>query len=201
MSVMGKARSLLLLPLTLVAMLATGCSLTSATVVVATGGVTCTNMTGMLSFSPPLKTNGDEAESIAISLMATRCTTSGSNISSVTGAETYTTILSPSNACSGILTLRPFTTKVIWNPETIGPSVVHFSEYSFSSDRSGSEVFTLPNPGGTARVTGSFAGSDKGAGSTATAYLGRTLKQLLTACSTNLGLALVPVASGRVTLK
>ncbi len=60
--------------------------------------------------------------------------------------------------------------------------------------------FTFPNPGGTTKVTGSFAGSDHGASSSATVFFDRTAVQLLAACRTS-GLVSMPVTSGRVSLK
>ncbi len=74
------------------------------TATVATGGITCTNITGGLTFSPPLTTTGSSAESTAVRLTAIGCTTSGSNVSSVTDGKATTTISSPSNACNRVLT-------------------------------------------------------------------------------------------------
>ncbi|HLM94975.1 MAG TPA: hypothetical protein VK283_01595 [Acidimicrobiales bacterium] len=60
--------------------------------------------------------------------------------------------------------------------------------------------FTFPNPGGTTKVTGSFAGSDHGAGSSTTVFFNRTAVQLLAACRAS-GLVSIPVTSGHVSLK
>jgi hypothetical protein len=65
----------------------------------------------------------------------------------------------------------------------------------------GDEGFTLPASGGTAKVTGSFAGSDLGATSTAQTFSNQTGKQLLTACGSSAGLASLQVASGTLALK
>jgi hypothetical protein len=59
----------------------------------------------------------------------------------------------------------------------------------------------LPKSGATAKVTGSFAGSDHGAGTTATAFSGETTTQLLGACESSAGLTSIAVTSGSVTLK
>lgn len=202
MVVTREARSVWLLPLAFVALLTAGCGSSSspATATLATGSVTCSNITGGLAFSPPLVTEGDSAESTAISLRASGCTTSGSDVSAVTGGKSATAISSPSNACNRVLTTRSLTLKVTWIPATIRPSLITFSEYGATSSRAGVVGFTFPNPGGTANVTGSFAGSDNGSRSTATVFFNRTAAQLLATCKSS-GLTSIPVTSGRVTLK
>jgi hypothetical protein len=199
MSVLSKSKWAFLLPLALVAILATGCSSNSTPATVATGSVTCTHLTGRLAFSPRLTTRGGTTLSTAIVLKATGCTTSESNVPSVTSGNVTTTISSTSNACNRVLTLRSLTVKATWTPANIRASVISFSEYSLSSSRSGAGGFTFPNPGGTAKVTGSFAGSDNGANSIAVVVFNRTITQLLAACRSS-GLASIPVTSGRVTL-
>jgi hypothetical protein len=200
MSVTQGSRAVFLLPLVLSALLFTGCGSSPARVTVATGGVTCADITGALAFSPPLTANGKSTESTRITLAAARCRTSGSDVAGVTSGHVTSTISSMSNACNRVLTLRSLTIRATWTPATIGPSVITFSEYNLSSSPSGAGGFTFPNPGGTAEVTGSFAGSDGGARSTAAVFFDRTVTQLLAACRSR-GLAAIPVTSGRVTLQ
>jgi hypothetical protein len=207
MSILRCMRLSLVLPLGLVATLAS-CSSgsspsagpTTTAQTLATGGITCTNITGSLTFTPPLTTKGGSAESTAITLSAAGCTTQGSNVSTVTGASGSATITSTTNSCTGLLNSRALTVTMTWTPSSIRDSVVTFSGYGGVTNTSGGEGFKLPNAGGTAKVTGSFAGSDRGAGSTATTYSDQTGTQLLTACGSSAGLPSLHVSSGALTL-
>ncbi|HLN41111.1 MAG TPA: hypothetical protein VK215_01570 [Acidimicrobiales bacterium] len=205
MSKSRQLRSSLLLALGPVAVLAGACSSSPttpvATVVVARGGVTCHNITGSLTFSPSLTTKGGAAETTSITVNAAGCGTSGSNVSRVIKGVGTATLTSTSNSCAGLLNSRPLTIDIAWTPATVHPSIVTFTGYGGASGPSGGEGFTLPKSGATAKVTGSFAGSDHGAGSTATAFSGQTTTQLLTACESSAGLTSIAVTSGSVTLK
>lgn len=209
MSMMRTLRLSLLVPLGVVATLATACSSSSSpsaappttTFTLASGEVTCTNITGALTFSPPLTTKGGSAESTVIALTAAGCSTQGSNVPTVTGAAESTTISSATNSCTGLLTSRALTIHIAWTPSTIRPSVLTFSGYGGTSSSSGDVGFALPSHGGTAKVTGSFSGTDHGAGSTATAISSQTGTQLLAACGSSAGLTSIQVSSGTVTLK
>ena len=172
-----------------------------ATVTVATGGVTCNSITGALTFSPSLTTKGGTAESTSITVNAAGCVTSGSNVSRITRGVGTATLTSTSNSCASLLNSRPLTIDIAWTPATVHQSVLTFSGYGGASGPSGGEGFTLPKSGATAMVTGSFAGADHGAGSTATAFSGQTTTQLLTACESSAGLTSIAVTSGSFTLK
>jgi hypothetical protein len=87
-----------------------------------------------------------------------------------------------------------------WSPATITPSVLDFSGYSITSTPAGNGGFSFPDPGGTAKVTGSFAGSDAGASSTAALYFDPSVAQIQSVCRSS-GLSSLPVTSGTVTLK
>lgn len=216
---MSKVRTpLLLVALGLVAALATSCSsgsgssststsgaaaapTTTTTAAVASGTIACTGITGSLTFSPPLTTKGTAAESTAINLQAAGCTASGSNAPAVTASTATATISSPTSSCTGLLTPRALTITITWSPSTIRPSVLTFSGYGAAMNSSGDEGFTLPTKGGTAKVTGSFAGSDQGASSTAQTFSNQTGTQLLASCGSSAGLASLQVTSGSLALK
>jgi len=132
---------------------------------------------------------------------AAGCVTSGSNVSRITGGVGTVTLNSASNSCASLLNSRPLIIDITWTPATVHQSVLTFSGYGGATGPSGGEGFTLPKPGATAKVTGSFAGADHGAGSTATAFSGQTTAQLLTACESSAGLTSIAVTSGSVTLK
>jgi len=208
MSIMRTMRSPLLVSLALVSISAAACSSSSSpnaspattALTLARGGLSCTTITGSLTFSPPLTTKGVSPESTAIALTATGCTTEGSNVTNVTGGSGSATITSPTNSCTGLLNSRAIKIDLAWTPPTIRQSVLTFSGYAGASS-SGNEGFTLPNAGGTAKVTGSFAGSDHGAGSTAATFSNQTGMQLLTACGSSSGLTSLQVTSGTLILK
>lgn len=174
---------------------------TTTTAAVSSGDVSCTGITGALTFSPPLTTKGSAAESTAVSLRASGCTTTGSSGPAVTASTATATISSTTNSCAGLITSRPLTVTVTWSPSTIRPSVLTFSGYSPVMNSSGQEGFTLPAAGGTAKVSGSFAGSDLGGGSTSQIFSNQTGTQLLTACGSSAGLASLQVTSGSLSLK
>lgn len=186
------------------AVLATACSDTQTTggnsaVQRATGGVTCNAITGGLAFAPPLTATGTSPETATITLKETGCTTSGSNVSEVESGSTTVTLTSLISMCSGVLTLRSVALAIDWSSGAT-PSTVTFSGYSIASTHAGNGGFAFPNPGGTARVAGSFAGSDGGRASTASIYLDPSVAQILTVCQSS-GLASIPVSTGTVTLK
>ena len=166
---------------------------------VATGSVTCTNLTGMFTFTPPLTDAGTSPETIQISLTASGCATTGSSVSQVTSATATATIKSATNGCTSLLTSKPVAVAVAWNPSSIHASVASFSGYAIVADAAGHVGFELPATGGTASVAGSFAGSDNGAKSSAAAYSGFAQTQLLTACGAAGGVPAMPIASGTVT--
>jgi hypothetical protein len=96
-----------------------------------------------------------------------------------------------------VLTSTPATVSVTWDPSSIQPSAVSFSGSSFVF--SGGVAYVLPNAGGTATVTGSFAGSDNGAHSSASINSTMTPAQFLAACSSAAGISSL-AASGTLTL-
>jgi hypothetical protein len=100
-----------------------------------------------------------------------------------------------------LITSRALTINIAWAPATIRPSVLTFSGYGGTTGTSGGEGFKLPNPGGTAKVTGSFSGSDHGASSTAVTLSDQTTTQLLSACGSPTGLTSIQVTSGTVSLQ
>ena len=124
MSTMRTLRLSLLVPLGMVAILGAACSSSpspsaappTTTLTLATGEVTCNNITGSLTFSPPLTTKGGSSESTAIVLTAAGCTTKGSNVSTVTGATESATITSATNSCTGLLTSRALTVNIAGPP-------------------------------------------------------------------------------------
>lgn len=178
----------------------TGTQGTQAGGAVATGSITCTKVTGTITFTPPITGNGSSAESTDISLTVDGCTTTGSNVAQVTGGTATATIKTASSNCSNLLNPQPVSVAVSWSPGSVHASQASFSSDGIVSDSAGHLGFGLPGSGGTATVTGSFAGSDNGAKSSATTYSTLTAAELQSACASPAGVASLTVASGSVTL-
>jgi hypothetical protein len=166
---------------------------------VATGSVTCTNVTGTIAFNPPLTNGGTSPETTSITLTASGCTPTGSSASTVTGGTATATIQSATNGCLSLLTSKPVAVAVAWSPSSIHASVATFSGYAIVTDASSHIGFGLPNSGGTASIAGSFAGADNGAASKATTYSGQTQTTLLAACATAAGVPSLAILNGSVT--
>ena len=164
---------------------------------VAAGTVSCTNVTGTVTFTPPLSNSGTSPETTKISLTASGCTTAGSGASPVTGATASATIQSPTNGCVALTTSKPVAVAVAWSPSSVHASVASFSGYAVVT-QGGDIGFGLPGTGGSATVAGSFAGTDHGAKSTAATYSNLTSTELLTACGTPAGVSSLTIASGTV---
>jgi len=176
-----------------------GCSSSSAATGPATGSVTCNNITGSANFSPPLTLAGSAPDTLTIHLVSTGCTTSGSDVSKVVSGTASTTNTSGTSSCVGLLSSRPISVTIRWDPGTIEPSVVSFGGYS--EDLAGGTGLLFPGTGHSVKVTGSFAGSDKGSGSSAKIFTTANETELLGACQSTAGLPSLPVSSGTLTLK
>jgi hypothetical protein len=122
-------------------------------------------------------------------------------VANVTGGTASATISNTTNSCTSLITSRPLTINITWAPATTHPSVLSFSGYGGTTGTAGGEGFKLPGTGDTAKVTGSFSGSDHGASSTAVAVSGQSTTQLLAACGSAAGLTSIQVTSGTVTLQ
>jgi hypothetical protein len=157
---------------------------------VATGTISC-KLTGTATFSPPLQKGGASAETRTFSVQASDCTTSGSDVSYVAGGTiTGTTHMATNKCVSGLTSVTGGVTATItWSPSSIQPTVATFSGSAIGTNGAGEAGFVLPNPGGTASVTGSFAGSDNGAATTASLYTTMTESQILSTCDASSGLS------------
>jgi hypothetical protein len=145
----------------------------------APGTITCTKVSGTISFKPALtwKTNSVKARA-AISLKLADCTTTKKKRSPNPGRG----VTEPRSAISGtsksnisfpgywpppIFDSAKAVFKTTWSKNGIAPTVTSFS--GFSVYVYGSTVtFAFPETGGTATGTGSYAGSDHGKSSTLT---------------------------------
>jgi len=170
-----------------------------ARVVVATGSVTCTTITGTVTFSPPVRHVGTRPETQTVSIRASHCRTSKSNVARVTGGRLVAAIHRPSNNCSDLLVAESPKSTGTWTPSSVHSTTASFSGFSFVTNGVGDIGFTLPNAGGKARVTGSFAGKDHGARSHATVYLNMTAHQFVAGCLSAAGVAREVIIGGSAT--
>jgi len=169
----------------------------SVTNLVATGSVTCSTLTGVASFSPPLTLTGSAPETTTISLNAGGCTVSNSNAGGVSGGRATVTNNTATSNCTSLLTSRPVKVAVEWTPTTLHPSAVSFSGYAPSKSSAGAgSGFVFPDPGGKASATGSFAGDDGGKSTTVSAFTTEGESQLLGACGSPAGLTSIAISSG-----
>lgn len=168
--------------------------------IVATGSVTCTHVTGSVSFTPAVRHVGSTSETQMITFHASRCITKNSNVKHVTSGTLVVTVHRPSNSCIGLLTTQlPKGSTGTWKPSTIHSTTALFSGFSFVYSKSGDVGFTVPNTGGTAKVTGSFPGKDHGKRSSATVYTNMTPTQFRDACLSSAGLSRQSITSGTAT--
>lgn len=173
--------------------------------VTGTGTLTCTKITGSVTFTPPLKgtTKNTNSETQKYSLTTTGCKTSGgSNIHSVTKGVVSQTIHTTDTSCNGLNygSGSGFNFTAVW---TSTPAAAN-SVIAFSGDTpvvvSGKAGFKFPNPGGTAAVSGSFPGTNAGATSRAEGITAQTPTALLAPCSTATGLKSIKIVKGSLTL-
>ncbi len=183
--------------LALVVPVLAGCSSSSSAAGPATGSITCKSISGSADFNPPLTLAGSAPDTTTIDLTATGCTTSGSNVSTVTSGTATTTNTTGTASCVALLNSRPLTVTVKWDPGTIKPSVVAFSGYQ--STTAGGTGFVFPGQGHTVKVSGSFAGSNGGSGSSASVFTNENTIELLGACK-GAGISSIPISSGTLTL-
>jgi hypothetical protein len=164
------------------------------------GTITCSTLTGTISFSPPLVNGGTANETITGTITVKGCKKlkkatvipkSGSvAITGIGGGSTNDcTSLEGSGSASSIT----FTTK--WSPKTIASSVTTFSGYDTTTAGNGDEGFALPNAVAPPTPSGSTVGSYPDTAATATASTNQTAAQIATSCGSG-GLATLTIANG-----
>ena len=173
--------------------------LTKHKVIVATGSVTCKKVTGSVTFQPAVRHVGTTPETQIVTFRASACSTKGSNVKHVTSGYLTVTVHRPSNSCIGLLSTELPKSTGTWRPSSIHSTTASFSGLAFVYNKVGDEGFTVPNVGGTAKVTGSFAGTDHGKRSTATLYTNMTPAQFRSACLSSTGLSRQAIVSGVAT--
>lgn len=171
----------------------------TASAIVGTGSIVCKQVTGSITYSPADRLGGTTAEVQVFSFRASRCSTTHSNVSHVLGGSVTTTVRRATNSCADLLVSQPSRGSGAWEPSSIHPTTASFSGYTIVTSATGDVGFTVPNTGGRASVSGSFAGKDHGARSTATVYTNMTTAQVETACISLQGLSRQTIISGTAT--
>jgi hypothetical protein len=174
----------------------------------APGTITCTHITGKVTFTPPLTLTGNaNSEVTKTKTTGTGCTVSTGTAPTkgvTTSTITKTTTNNTANSCTALASAQtiPVTEHTVWtHTPLIANSVVKFSGLMPATSASGDAGFTLPNTGGTSSVTGSYPGTDHGKSSTATVYTNMTAAQITTVCESTAGVASLTIASGSAMLK
>ncbi len=196
---MRRGRSLIASTAASVLLVATMVPAHGAAKVVATGSVTCTKITGTITYRPAMHHVGTSTEVQTFSFTATHCTTKGSNVKRVISGTLTTTLHRTTNACATLLASEKASGVGHWKPASLAPTRGIFSGYHVIVAPNGDVGFALPNLGGSAHLTGSFAGRDHGRSSHAALYLAMTGSELLAACNSSAGLSRQTLAGGSVT--
>jgi hypothetical protein len=161
--------------------------------------VTCTTVSGSAKFSPPI-TSSEAAGTTKTTVKATLggCTAVGTPTVTVTsgktsGSFTSTSHVAGTNGCSALagtsVESGSLTTKWKTSPKlTSGSSVTPVTETYGYAASDGHAGFELPKPGDPASGTGSFEGTDGGAGDQSNAESTVTATALLTTCLGKKGL-------------
>ena len=170
-------------------------------VVVATGSVTCSKISGSISFHPAEHHVGTAREKITFVFRASHCVTSGSNVKNVTSGYLSEVVTRPDNACASGLYSQPLHATGTWTAKNLRlrATTGKFSGFDFVCASNGDVGLVIPNKGGSAQITGSFAGSNHGATSTAVSYMNLTATQVRAACLSSQGLSSLKFTGGRVT--
>ena len=169
-------------------------------VTVATGSVTCRKVIGTIGLSPPLHAGGIKPEKMVWRIHVSDCTTTNSNVKHVEGVNMMSIVERPNNACGGVVYSKSVSPSFAWIPKWVHSTSASFSGFSFLKNKAGNEGFTMPNVGGTASVTGSFAGKDRGKRSVITLYTNLSIATFTTARQSKAGLASYRIVSGTATL-
>ena len=169
-------------------------------VTVATGSVTCRRVTGSITLSPPLRAGGVEPERMEWRIHVSSCATTKSSVKRVSGVNIVSIVNRPNNACGGLVYSKAISSTFAWIPKSVHSTSASFSGFSFVKNPAGKEGFTMPNTGGTASVTGSFAGKDHGKRSVVTLYTNLSIADFTKACESKAGLASYHIVSGTASL-
>jgi hypothetical protein len=155
-----------------------------------TGTVTCSTITGSISFKPALKSTGPyTAEKSTAKITLSGCsggvpTPKGGKVTQTLSSATST------NDCTSLATGTSESITVKW--KGVAPSTTAFPPYTTGTDSEGDAGFVLSK--GT--TTGSYPASGT---ASAAVYTNQTEAQILAACGTSAGLKKLTLSQGTST--
>ena len=162
------------------------------------GTVDCSGVTGTVTFNPPLADGGTSTEVALAQVALTGCTGSAAGGSPQSGYGTVT-LVTPANDCSSLESgggVVPANLVVSWSPTTLGTSVIGFPGFALASNAGAG--LTMGGPG--TSVTGSYAGGDAGASTTATGSSSTSPADIAAACGSADGLQSLTIDGGSLSV-
>jgi hypothetical protein len=164
----------------------------------ATGTATCTGLKGSIAFTPHLSSKGDGTTPIkaAVTAKLSGCKGVGATISAGSVSGTLTgapgTKSKPSGTCIGLASgnaKEVGTLTIKWTPSSVPATVLKVASDN-GGTASGHGTFTIPG-NVKSTVSGSFAGTDKGAKDKSLAETTATAASILSSCTK--GIASLPI--------
>lgn len=161
------------------------------------GTVTCSQVTGRVSFEPPLVEGGTASEAATLALTIKGCVAAGGG-TSPTVAHGAGELPMASNTCTNLASRTKAGLDIVisWRPTTDGSTTLSFPGFTPTTGSS----LGLHMGGRHTRVTGSYAGSDRGATSTAAMTFGSSPADVTSACASSTGLKRLKIQAGVLTL-
>jgi hypothetical protein len=192
----------LLLPVVLIGSIGVSGAWAKKAPVAQPGTLTCSTITGTLTFNPPLSATGATSgtETTAIKVAVKGCTSGSATVKPKSGKVSTSQVTNGGNSCTGLA--KPSTTAetltTAWSPKTIAATTISFPGYTpVTSPTVG---FQLGGTGTTGSAGSSYLGSDSGKTSTAKVLTGDTSTQFLATCDKS-GIKTLKITSGTVTLQ
>ena len=183
-----------------------GVASAKTTVNVANDSVTCADVSGTVTFSPPLTLSGGatHSQTTTVSASLKKCGVTGPNAAKVTGGTVSGTIVDPSTtgSCTGLSGASVVTGSLstTWKSKDIlqpgSTSTTTFNQdvgSTYTKGKNSYGLFEIPGAGGTIGVSGDFTGSNGGATSSIEAQTKDTDAQIVTQCESPGGLSTLTI--------
>ncbi len=172
------------------------------TVNVANDSVTCADVSGTVTFDPPLTLAGttDHSQTSTITASLKKCTVTGPNAATITKATVTGTIVDPSTtgSCTGLSGATSVTGNLTttWSSkDTLAPGKTSTTTFNqdvgstYTKGKNAYGLFSIPGAGGTIAVSGDFTGGNGGATSSVEAQTKDTEAKIVAACEAPGGLS------------
>jgi hypothetical protein len=179
-----------------------GVASAKTTVNVANDSVTCADVSGTVTFSPPLTLSGttDHSQTTTVTASLKKCTVTGANPAKITKATVSGTIVDPSTtgSCTGLAgasTVSGSLTTTWSSKDILTPgdtSTTTFNQdvgSTYTKGKNSYGLFEIPGAGGIIGVSGDFTGSNGGATSSIEAQTKDTDAEIATQCEAPGGLS------------